>query len=196
MEHYEKKADENLIALKRKTENNMATYKIIAIAYSATLLIAVMVCLICNLAISGSLTWSLIPVSSIVFAWVVFFPGILSGKKGLLFSLIALSLFILPYLFLLSHLINIHEIFTIGSAMALISLAFLWITAAVFLRLGKTKKSAAFGITFLAAIPLIFIYNFTLSKMISEPIFDIWDMLTVFLLLIAAFASFVCGRHS
>lgn len=196
MEHYEQKADENLIALKRKTENNMTVSKIIAIAYSAMLFIAVMVCLICNLAISGSLTWSLIPVSSIVFAWVVFCPGILSGKKGILISLCSLSIFIIPWLFLLSQLINVRAIFTIGSAMAVISIVFLWITAAVFGRFGRTKKQTAFGISFLAAVPFVFIYNFTLSKMINEPVFDIWDMLTIFLLLTAAFASFVCGRRA
>ena len=67
MESYEKKADENLIALKRKAENNMKKNVIISILFSTTLLIGIMVCLICNIAISGNLTWSLIPVSSIIF---------------------------------------------------------------------------------------------------------------------------------
>lgn len=66
MEHYEKKADENLIALKRKDENNMTKNVIISILFSATLLVGIIVCLICNIAISGRFTWSLIPVSSIV----------------------------------------------------------------------------------------------------------------------------------
>ena len=71
MESYEKKTDENLIALKRKDENNMTKNVIISILFSVTLLVGIMVCLICNIAISGSLTWSLIPVSSIAFAWVI-----------------------------------------------------------------------------------------------------------------------------
>ena len=68
MESYEKKADENLIALKRKDENHMAKNVVIAALFSAVLLGAVMICIICNIAVSGHLTWSLIPVSSIVFA--------------------------------------------------------------------------------------------------------------------------------
>ena len=67
-ERYEKRADENLIALKRKDENNMNRNATISIIFSAMLLIGVMVCLICDIAISGNLTWSLIPASSIAFA--------------------------------------------------------------------------------------------------------------------------------
>jgi len=56
-ERYEKRADENLIALKRKDENNMNRNATISIIFSAMLLIGVMVCLICDIAISGNLTW-------------------------------------------------------------------------------------------------------------------------------------------
>ncbi|MDE7275858.1 MAG: helix-turn-helix domain-containing protein, partial [Lachnospiraceae bacterium] len=86
MESYEQKVEENLIALKRKDENNAAKNIIISSLFSVTLLTGIMVCIICNLAISGNLTWSLIPVSSIVFAWVISFPGILLGKKGIAVS--------------------------------------------------------------------------------------------------------------
>ncbi len=194
MEHYEKKADENLLALKKKTENSRLANRVVFILFSAALFIAVMVCLICNLAISGTLTWSLIPVSSIAFAWAITFPGIISGRKGILLSLSALSILIVPYLLLLSRLTKVREVFTIGSAIAVISIVFLWITAAVFIRIGKTNKPAALGITFLTAIPLVFLINLTLSKMIAEPIFDVWDLLTVFLLFLSASAAFIYDR--
>lgn len=192
MESYEKKADENLIALKRKDENNMTKNVIISILFSVTLLTAIMVCLICNIAISGNLTWSLIPVSSIVFAWVVCFPSIILGKRGIAVSLISLSVFIAPYLFLLSNLIKVKNVFSIGVMMAAASILFLWIIAAVFSRIGKTRKLAALGITFLLAIPFVFIVNGMLSKVIAEPVLDVWDMLTVFILLISAFVAFIC----
>lgn len=88
MENYEQKANENMIALKRKGENNMTKNTIVSILFSVTLLVGIMVCLICNLAISGSLTWSLIPVSSIVFVWVLSFPSIIFGKRGIVASLL------------------------------------------------------------------------------------------------------------
>lgn len=92
MEGYEKKADENLIALKRKDENNMTKNVLISILFSVTLLIGIMACIICNIAISGKLTWSLIPVGSIVFAWAISFPCIILGKSGFPVSLISLSM--------------------------------------------------------------------------------------------------------
>lgn len=192
MESYEKRLDENLITLKRKDENNMKKNVMISILYSGTFLTGIMVCLICNLAISGNLTWSLIPISSIVFAWVISFPSIILGKRGIIVSLISLSVFIIPYLFLLSSLIKVKEVLSIGAGMAVVSIVFLWSIAAVFNRIGKTRRLIALGITFLLAIPFLFTINGILSNMIAEPILDIWDMLSIFLLLISAFISFLC----
>lgn len=192
MESYEKKADENLIALKRKDENNMTKNAVISLLFSATLLIGIMVCLICNIAISGNLTWSLIPISSIVFTWVVSFPSIILGKKGMLISLISLSAFVIPYLFLLSRLIRVKEVFSVGVIMAVVSILFLWVIAAIWNRVGKTRKLIALGMIFLLAIPFMVIINVILSRMIVEPVLDIWDMLSIFILLILAFISFIC----
>ena len=190
MESYEKKADENLITLKKKDENNMTKNFIISILFSATLLIGIMVCLICNIAISGSLTWSLIPVSSIVFAWVISFPSIILGKRGIIVSFISLSVFIVPYLFLLGSLLKVKEVFSVGAVIAVTSIVFLWIIVAVFKRI--KSKLVALGTTFLSTIPYMIIVNVVLSKMIDEPVLDVWDMLSIFMLLILAFVSFIC----
>lgn len=192
MESYEKKADENLIALKRKDENNMTKNAVISLLFSATLLIGIMVCLICNIAISGNLTWSLIPISSIVFVWVVSFPSIILGKKGMLISLISLSAFVIPYLFLLSRLIKVKEVFSVGVIMAVASILFLWVIAAIWNRVGKTRKLIALGMIFLLAIPFMVIINVILSRIIVEPVLDMWDMVSIFILLILAFISFIC----
>lgn len=190
MESYEKKADENLITLKKKDENNMTKNFIISILFSATLLIGIMVCLICNIAISGNLTWSLIPVSSIVFAWVISFPSIILGKRGIIVSFISLSVFIVPYLFLLGSLLKVKEVFSVGAVIAVTSIVFLWIIVAVFKRI--KSKLVALGTTFLSTIPYMIIVNVVLSKMIDEPVLDVWDMLSIFMLLILAFVSFIC----
>ncbi len=192
MESYEKKADENLIALKKKDENNMAKNVIISILFSVTLLIGIMVCLICNIAISGNLTWSLIPISSIAFAWVISFPSIIMGKRGIIISLISLSVFVIPFLFLLSSLIKVKGVFSVGVVLAVASIVFLWIIVSVFKHIGKDRKLIALGISFLLAIPFMFIINLILSKMIAEPIHDVWDMLSIFILLILAFVFFIC----
>ena len=183
MESYEKKAD----------KNNITKNVIIPILFSVILLTGIMVCIICNIAISGNLTWSLIPVSSIIFAWLIFFPGIVLRKNKIIASLISLSIFIVPYLFLLGNLIKTKEIFSVGAVMAVPSIIFLWIIIAIFNYIGKTRKLLALGIIFLLAIPFMFIINIILYKMIAEPVFDIWDILSIFILSILAFISFICG---
>lgn len=192
MESMEKRADENLIALKRKDENNMTKNGIVSILFSAALLTGIMVCLICNIAISGKLTWSPVPVVSIIFAWVIFFPGMILGKRRIMASLLSLSIFVVPYLFLLSSFLKVKAVFSIGAVMAAVSIVFMWIIAVVFSRMGKTRRLAALGIAFLSAIPFMIIIESILSKMIVEPVLDVWDIMSVFILLIAAFVFFAC----
>lgn len=189
-ETYEKKADENLVALKRKGEHDLTKNTLASILFSAALLIGMMVCLICDMAISGSVTWALIPVSSIAFAWVVPFPGILWGKRGGLISLLSFSVFAIPYLFLLSRLLNVKEVFSIGAA-AGPAIVFLWIIAAVFAGVGKKRKLTAFGITFLLASLFVLAVNVTLSSLIGGPVLEIWDMLAILILLILACGCFI-----
>ena len=190
-EDYEKKADENLIELKRKDENNMVKNVIIFIVFSAVLLIGIFVCCICDAAVTGGLTWSLIPVSSIIFAWVTFFPVTVAGKQGIAGSLAFLSISVFPYLYVLGNIIKVKEIFSVGAAISVISVVYLWLVFFTFKGL-KTRKLAAGGITFLLSVPLMLLINITLSKMILEPVIDVWDILSAFILLILAAIFFVC----
>lgn len=191
MNNYEKKADENLIELKRKDENNISKNFTILIVFSIILLIGVLVCAICDIAISGSLTWSPIPASSIIFAWVISLPIIILGKKGIVGGLISLSIFIFPYLYILSDLVKNKAVFSIGAIMAIISIVFFWLLLLIFYRL-RSRKLLAAGIAFLLSIPFTLTINIILSRMISEPIIDVWDILSAFILLIFAFTFFIC----
>ena len=119
---FQKKADENLIELKKKDENNLTKNMVVSIIFSATLLIGILVCAICDIAISGTFTWSLIPISSIIFAWVISFPITILGKRGIIGSLLSLSLFIFLYLYILGELVEVREVFSIGSVMYAISI--------------------------------------------------------------------------
>ncbi|MCI9134108.1 MAG: helix-turn-helix transcriptional regulator [Lachnospiraceae bacterium] len=190
-EAYEKKADENLIALKKTDESNRTRNVLISILYSTALLVGMIVCFICDLAISGSLTWSRIPAGSLVFAWLITIPGMLLGKQGIAASLLSLSVFLLPYLYILSRMLEVGAVFSIGAVLAILSLAFLWLLYAVFLRMGRKKRAAAFGLAFLSAIPFTFLINLALSKLIGEPFFDVWDMMSISFLLLFAIGSFL-----
>jgi len=107
--------------------------------------------------------WSFIPVSSIVFAWAITFPGITLGKRGIIVSFISFSAFIVPYLFLLGSLLKEKEVFSIGAVTAAAFIVFLWIIVAVFKRM--ERKLAALGTIFLTAIPFMILVNVILSNM-------------------------------
>lgn len=194
MEGFEKKTDENFLALKRKDETHRKSNGIFSLLFSVTLLLGILVCLICNIAISGHLSWSLIPINSMVFAWAITFPIMRMGKRGLAAGLISLSIFILPYLYLLSHLTKTKDVFSVGAVMATASMVFLWIIAFVFRCIGKARRYLALGITFLLAVPFLFVINVLLSRRIETSLLDVWDVLTVFILLLLAFVSFICDH--
>lgn len=59
----------------------------------------------------------------------------------------------------------------------------------------KQRKLLATGLSFIVAIPFTLLINGTLSQMIDEPIVDIWDILSVFILLIIAVA-FIIGDYA
>ena len=194
MNNYEEKVNENLIELKRKDENNMNKNTLISTIYTISMGIGILVCCICDIAISGTLTWSLIVLSSVLVAWIASFPVILLGKRGVLVAMIAISIIIVPFMYILSILIKVNEVFSIGAVMSIISLVFLWIIYISYHRL-KGRKLLATGITLLLAIPCTILINSTLSKMIGEPVIDIWDILSVFILFILAVA-FIIGDYA
>lgn len=191
MDSYEQNAEENLITLKKKNENNIRKNVLIFMIYSIILLLGIIICSICDIAVTGELTWSSITLCSIIFAYVISFPVIILGKRGMTGSLISCSIFLIPYLYILSILIKVGAAFTIGWVMSLMSITLLWILFLIYRRLNARKLRAA-GITALLLIPFSFCINIALSKMIFEPIVvDIWDILSSFILLVTAFIFFV-----
>ncbi len=193
-EAYDKIAEKNLIELKRKDENNLSRNTVLSIIFTVTTVIGIVVCCICDVAVSGSLTWSLITLSSILVAWMIVIPVFFFGKKGIIPALAALSILMVPYLYILSRVIQVREIFSIGAVMAAVTLVFVW---AVYLlcRRFRERKLMAAGLAFLCAIPFTFLINFILSKMIDTPLFDAWDLLSVLILLVIA-GAFIYADHA
>ena len=192
--NYEEKVSENLIEFKRKDENNLKKNTVISIVYSITMIIAALVCCICDIATSGTVSWSKITLASILFAWVISFPLILLGKKGILVSLISITVFIFPYLVVLGLAVDNRAVMVIGAVMATISLFFMWAVYLLF-RKFKDRKLFAAGIAALMAVPFTLIVNITLSRMIGEPVIDVWDILSAFIILVVAVGFFI-GDYS
>jgi len=176
------------------TKNKKKYYNynhIISIICSILFITAILVCTICDVAINKRFTWSLYPISSIVFTWLVTFPTITFGKKGILYSLIILSISIFPFLLILNILIDkTIPVFLIGSIMSVISLVLIWAMYFIFKYL-HNKLYLAFAIATASLIPTYFIIEIALHFLINEPLIDIWDILSLSILVIISVVLFV-----
>lgn len=161
---------------------------IVRLSCTALSLLGIIVCLICDLAVSGTLTWSPIPITSILFAWLIFLPFLRSVLRGL----IAVTLFTIPYLYTLSKLLPTAALlFPIGIRMTVIVTVYLWCVCLLFKFLRTYKAAAA---ACLLVIPLCILINFCLAGFISEPLVDRWDMLTFSVTGIVSLLLFLLDR--
>jgi len=171
------------------------THNILAAGFSILLLLGILVVSIVNVAISGTFTWSLIPISASVFAWLILFPTIKFGVKGIITSLISLSLFIVPFLYVLDYVINRltsfnEPIFAIGARIAPLTIVFIWIAYLLFKKL-KTRKWLVLAILVLIAIPLNFFINFMIAGMLNQPQFGIQTVINVLATAVLAIILFI-----
>ena len=165
--------------------------KIWEIVFILLLLIGVIVCTICDIAKSDVYTWSLVPMSSIVFAWVALLPIRRLGKRGVLGSIVILNICIMTYLYALQNVVkDTGLIFSIGTQMAIISIIYLACIFGIF-KILKKKKFAAIGLSLFIAIPICIIINVNLSKMFSQPLLDIWDLLSILTLFVLSMIFFM-----
>lgn len=197
MEDYSKKVDENLVELKRKNENSIKVNVIIADIITILFLTGIFTCIICDLRTAGGITWSMITTSSILFTWMIVIPLIIATKRRILKSLVSLSILIIPFLYVLSVIIKVKAIFSIGAAMTVVGILYLWSLWGIHYKFSaRTNKMLATGLSILLAIPFNIIANVILAIMLAEPMFDMWDGLAAFLLLITGIPFIVYDRMS
>ncbi len=176
--------------IKHKNKDLRMMYSIIL---SSVSLLGIIVCTICNFAITGYLTWALFPISSILFAWVITIPMLISSSRGPLISLTLFSLLIIPFLFILERIIGVNGlIMPIGIRVSVVGIIYLWI---IYLLFAKTRLQAyiSAAVSVIIALPAGIWINYTISKLIGEPLTDIWDILTYFILISISVLTLVIG---
>ncbi len=190
--------DKALFYAERTSKKKMADFlNITAAAFSASLLLAIAVCIICDMAITGHLTWSLYVISSCIFTWLVFFPLVKKGIKGIRLCLVSLSVLIIPFLFVLSRIIGENPfMMPISIRASLFSIVWLWFVYLLFIKL-RDKKLYAAAYALLSSIPLSLAINISVSLILGEPVLDAWDLLSCILtLLLAGALLFFAKRKS
>lgn len=194
----DKTVDKALSYAEKTSKKKIADFlNIAAAAFSASLLLGIAVCIICDLAITGHLTWSLYVISSCIFTWMVFFPLIKNGSKGILRCLISLSVLLIPFLFVLSRIIGEDRFMKpISLIVSPISLAWIWLVYLIWKRIWHRKLHAA-AYSLLSSLPFSVAINISISLILGEPVFDVWDILNyVLILLLAGALFFAAGRKS
>ncbi len=162
----------------KKTGNRKKTAQNISVlVFSLLSLIGILVCLLCDRAINGTLHWSLIAISSILLGWIVLLPILKYWHKGLVGSLAALTVLIFPYFIALDRLLETSLLLPIGIRMAAIGVLFLWVVFAIFLLLKKRRWLAA-GISVFLTFPVLLSINWTLSGILGGTFLDSWDAFT------------------
>lgn len=81
-------------------------------------------------------------------------------------------------------------ILPIGIRVSVVSIVFLWCVFIIF-KILKERKMLAAAISLLIAIPVNILINFVISRIISEPLIDVWDVLSFSIATIAAIIFFV-----
>ena len=104
----------------------------------------------------------------------------------------SLSVFTVPYIYSLGRLLRVRAVFTVGTAMAVLSLVFLWLIYAAFHRMGRTSQ--ALGTVCLLLAGLAASINGALYLLEAAPPPDAWNGMSVLLFLLAAAVCFTWKR--
>jgi hypothetical protein len=163
----------------------MKNNKLIFMIFSLACFVAAGVCLIVDMALNRQITWAVCPLLSIAFGWAALSP-LSAQKHGVLLSLGAVTLLILPYLYLLSKITAAMDWFApIGLPSAIVGIIALWILFFLF-RLAKMNiwGKLAISVFLLGAVTGPVVNYFVDTHMGQNPFS--WDM---FLTVVAAVAA-------
>ena len=170
-------------------KNKVRSFRSIAAAvFSVGLLLDIIVCAICDMAVSNGFTFSLFTFSSSVFAWAVLFPVIKLEAKGVAVSLGAVTVLIVPFLAVLDMLTG-GGIMNVGVPAAVISVIYLWCAFALF-KIMKSRKLMAAAIALLLLIPVSLVINLIIAQMLAQPFLDMWDWLAFGIIAVGAAVFF------
>lgn len=147
-----------------------------------SLLLGILPCIICDLALTGDLSWSQFPISGCLFTGLSIAPLLLPGRRGEIAALGVFTLLLPLYLIRLTWLVGRPPLMgPIALGSCAIWLPFCWLVAILFWRAGERRSRAA-GLSLILAIPFALGTNLLLMNLLGEPPVDVWDVLTYLIL--------------
>lgn len=155
---------------------------ICAWGFTAVLAVAAVICAICDVTLTGRFTWSLYCFSSMAFAWAVLFPVLKFGVNGIVGSLAALTVLMIPFLYVLGRLTGTGELMmAIGVPTSLVCLVYLWGIFVAF-KIWRHRLMLVGAVFLLMEVPVELVVNWTVARVLAEPqVIEVWDILTMVL---------------
>lgn len=153
------------------------------IAITGVLAFVIVACLIIDFLSVNAITWSGIASVSILFAWGIILPLFFRLTTPIMSSLIAFSVLIIPYLFLLNLVISANNILVnVAIPITIVSLIYFWALYFIYTRMHLSSwrylAVAAFGL-----VPVVIIINLVISMQFNMPLFTVWNVLGVQILI-------------
>lgn len=184
--------DNVLLYASESTVTKMEKFQhIFSIIFTGLLLLGAIICVICDIAMSGTLTWSFYPISSIIFSWFIIYPLIKLGTKGIRYSLLFFSVLIIPFLYVIHLLVGESPLMMpIGIGVSILSILYMWIIYFTFKKL-KNRKTLAGSISLLLLIPTYSLVNLVVSNYTTLPVFDIGDVISISIVMVLSILLFI-----
>jgi len=167
--------------------------KLVFGSFSIACIIAILTCMIVNFAIDRQITWAAYTILSVPFGWLVLSP--LSIKKyGAALSLFSLTIFTVPFLFVLDRLTPVESWFApLGIPSAIVGAIAAWFFFLLF-RFVKTSVWYKSAITvFIAGVLINPVINYIVYKFVPDQSSLLSTILTAAGCLILAIALWITG---
>lgn len=166
--------------------------RIVMITFLVLGLTGIITTSIVDFALNGGFTWSIMPITAIIFSCLCIIPMFFFKKHNVNISLLSTSIFIFPFLFIISEFTKGNWFASIAVPMAISGVVILWLIRAVFVtKLNIWSKFAASMIVTAAGSIVI---SFILGNILPGAGFDIWNLIGVAILIVIALILFVIGR--
>lgn len=153
---------------------------------------AIAICMICDFSLNGRFTWVIFPGASIIFGWLVLAPFLYVRSCRVTVALISISIFLLPFLFLLALGSQGDWFLPVALPCALTSLALVWL---VFLCQVVEKNWWRTAALFVLLAPLLNLsIELSLWRYTGTSGLSAWTLFSAALCLIAALLLFLKSR--
>ena len=156
---------------KRNYRLSEKSRRTILVIVSASALIAIYICLICDYFTAEKLSWSLIVSVSVAAAWFVLLPLLTAKTKIILKTIVICSVIPIPLLAVLSLLLKKTILFKLGSCIALTAIVAIWIIYIIFYKC-KRRWYRASGFALLVFVPVPIVINHTVSYFLPQAQID------------------------